>query len=409
MSKTKSQDIRTRCTHVDHMEGDPYRAHVSPIYQSSTFSFESVDAGAKYFSHEEGGASHCYSRIENPTVQLMEKAMADVEAHGGQEELEALAFASGMSAISAGIMALGKGGVVLAQEALYAGTDQLKAGLAAEYGVTVKTFDGTSVESFEHALAAEKGNVKLVYLETIANPVMRLTDVQAISALAHDAGALVMIDNTFCTPYFVQPIALGADVVAYSTTKYQGGHGNLVGGVLVGRKGLLLGGDVQDYRKFFGGIPGPFDAWLTLQGLKTMAVRMERHGENAMAVAQWLEKDPRVSTVWYPGLESHPDHALAKREMPQGFGGMIGFELAARDGKDAAVMGAAMMDRVQLCTLAVSLGAVDTLIQHPASMTHAKVDPTVRRQTGISDGLVRLSVGLEAVEDIIADLDQAMG
>lgn len=385
------------------MEGDQYRAHVSPIYQNSTFIFESVEAGAKYFSHEEGGASHCYSRIENPTVQLLEKAMADVEAHGGQEELEALAFASGMSAISAGIMALGKGGVVLAQDALYAGTDQLKAGLAAEYGVSVKTFDGTSVQSFENALAECKETVKLVYLETIANPVMRLTDIQAISDRAHDAGALVMIDNTFCTPYFVQPIALGADVVAYSTTKYQGGHGNLVGGVLVGRKGLLHDGVVQSYRKYFGGIPGPFDAWLTIQGLKTMAVRMERHGENAMAVAKWLENDPRVSTVWYPGLESHPDYELATREMTHGFGGMIGFELTG--GADA---GASLMNRVQLCTLAVSLGAVDTLIQHPASMTHANVDPEVRRQTGISDGLVRLSVGLEAVEDIIADLDQAM-
>jgi methionine-gamma-lyase len=388
------------------MEGDQYRSHVSPIYQTSTFTFESVDAGAKYFSHEEGGASHCYSRIENPTVQLLEKAMADLEAHGsgGQEDLEALAFASGMSAISAGMMALGKGGIVLAQDALYAGTDQLKAGLAAEYGVTVNTFDGTSVQSFEQALAEAQGPVKLVYLESIANPVMRLTDIQAISARAHEAGALVMIDNTFCTPYFMQPIALGADVVAYSTTKYQGGHGNIVGGVLVGRKGLLHDSEVQRYRKFFGGIPGPFDAWLTLQGLKTMAVRMERHGENAMAVAQWLEKDPRVSTVWYPGLESHPDHELAKQEMPQGFGGMIGFELAG-----GAKAGELMMDRVQLCTLAVSLGAVDTLIQHPASMTHAKVDPEVRRQTGISDGLVRLSVGLEAVDDLISDLDQAMG
>jgi len=404
MSKQKSQDIRTRCTHVDHTESDPYRSHVAPIYQTSTFSFESVEAGAKYFSHEEGGASHCYSRIENPTVQLLENAMADLEAHGGQEDLEALAFASGMSAISAGIMALGKGGVVLAQDALYAGTDQLKEGLAAEYGVTVNTFDGTSVQSFEQALAEAEGPVKLVYLESIANPVMRLTDIHAISSRAHDAGALVMIDNTFCTPYFMQPIALGADVVAYSTTKYQGGHGNIVGGVLVGRKGLLHDGEVQKYRKFFGGIPGPFDAWLTLQGLKTMAVRMERHGENAMAVAQWLEKDPRVSNVWYPGLESHPDHELAKREMPNGFGGMIGFELAG-----GAQAGASMMNRVQLCTLAVSLGAVDTLIQHPASMTHADLDPEVRRRTGITDGLVRLSVGLEAVDDLIADLDQAMG
>ncbi len=386
------------------MESDPYRSHVAPIYQTSTFSFESVEAGAKFFSHEEGGASHCYSRIENPTVQLLENAMADLEAHGGQDALEALAFASGMSAISAGMMALGKGGVVLSQDALYAGTDQLKAGLAAEYGVTVNAFDGTSIASFEQALAEAEGPVKLVYLESIANPVMRLTDIQAISARAHEAGALVMVDNTFCTPYFRQPIAIGADVVAYSTTKYQGGHANIVGGVLVGRKGLLHDGEVQRYRMFFGGIPGPFDAWLTLQGLKTMAVRMERHGENAMAVAQWLEKDPRVSTVWYPGLESHPDHELAKREMPQGFGGMIGFELAG-----GAKAGESMMDRVQLCTLAVSLGSVDTLIQHPASMTHAYVDQEVRRQTGISDGLVRLSVGLEAVDDLISDLNQAMG
>ena len=266
--------------------------------------------------------------------------------------------------------------------------------------------DGTEPEQFE-ALLKNPGEgvppVSLVYLEAVSNPTMRLADIQRISDIAHAHGAFVMVDNTFGTPYHIQPLALGADIVAYSTTKYQGGHGTIIGGALVARKGFMTQHPVNELRKNFGGIAGPFDAWLTLNGLKTLSLRMKKHAENAAAVAEWLEQQPLVEKVWYPGLASHPDHALAGKMMKNGYGGMISFEL-----KGGFKAGVKMMESVELCTLAVSLGAVDTLIQHPASMTHAGVAPDVRLATGITDGLIPLSVGIEDAEDLINDLAKGL-
>ena len=400
------QGLDTLCTHADHPAHDPYGAHTMPLYQTSTFRFETVEEGAKFFRREEGAASHCYSRLGNPTTERLEQAMAEIEAYATGEALECMAFGSGMAAISAGVLALGRGKTVLSQDALYGGTSGVMRGLANAYGIHTAFADVSDPEAFASKLrdpGPEQPPVSLVYLESVSNPTMRLADIQAISALAHEHGALVMVDNTFATPYHIQPLALGADLVAYSTTKYQGGHGTIVGGALVARKGFLRSHPIGDVRKNFGGIAGPFDAWLTLNGLKTMSLRMERHARNAAELAEWLERQPQVERVWYPGLASHPDHALAERMMQNGYGGMMAFEL--KGGYDAGVK---MMESVRVCTLAVSLGAVDSLIQHPASMTHANVPPQVRRDTGISDGLVRLSVGIENVEDLIADLQQAM-
>jgi len=396
----------TLCSHVDHPAADPYGSHNSPIYQTSTFRFETVEAGSKFFKKEEGGASHCYSRLGNPTVQQLEKAMAELEAFDTGEDLECLIFGSGMAAISSAVMALGRGKTVLTQDALYGGTSYVMRGQMEAYGIHMLYADGTKPEQFEELLKNPGEGVppvSLVYLEAVANPTMRLSDIQRISEIAHAHGAHVMVDNTFGTPYHIQPLALGADVVAYSTTKYQGGHGTIIGGALVARKGFMNQYPVNELRKNFGGIAGPFDAWLTLNGLKTLSLRMKKHAENAFKVAEWLEKQPEVEKVWYPGLESHPDHALAKSMMKNGFGGMISFEL-----KGGFQAGVKMMESVELCTLAVSLGAVDSLIQHPASMTHAGVAKDVREATGITEGLVRLSVGIEDADDLIADLAKGL-
>jgi methionine-gamma-lyase len=405
-SRHASAGMATLCTHADHPDSDPYGAHTMPLYQTSTFRFETVEAGARFFRKEEGAASHCYSRLGNPTVEQLERVMARMEAHGLDEPAEALMFGSGMAAISSGIMGLGRGGTVLSQDSLYGGTSAVMRGTNEAYGIHTIFAKAEEPESFRELLMHPGEGlppVKLVYLESVANPTMRLADIAIISEMAHKAGAKVMVDNTFGTPYHIRPLELGADVVAYSTTKYQAGHGTVVGGALVGTKGMLRGTPIADIRKNFGGIAGPFDAWLTLNGLKTLPLRMERHASNAMAVAQWLERQPQVERVWYPGLASHPDHALASRMMHNGFGGMISFELEG--GYEAGVH---MMEHVKVCTLAVSLGAVDSLIQHPASMTHANVPKHVRYETGITDGMVRFSVGIEDVEDIIADLAQAM-
>lgn len=390
-----SRGIHTTAVHAARAtRPDPYGAHVVPIYQTSTFVLESAEAGRRGFAGED--ASYLYSRISNPTVEALESALAELEggAHG-------MVFGSGMAAISTFLLAHGRRGTVIAQEALYGCTSELLARQAGEMGLRVAFVDPADLDGLAARLAAEDA-VSLVYLETPANPTMSLCDLGEISRMAHARGALVVVDNTFATPYHQQPLALGADAVVHSTTKYLGGHGTVIGGALVVRdEGLLH--EVAVLRKNLGGIAGPFDAWLVLNGLKTFALRMERHAANALRVARWLESHPAVDVVHYPGLPSHPHHALARRQMERGFSGVLSFELAG--GYDAGV---AFLDAVRLCTLAVSLGTPDTLVQHPASMTHSVMPPELRRRAGIRDGLVRLSVGLEDVEDIIADLEQAL-
>jgi methionine-gamma-lyase len=378
----------------------PFGAHVPPIYQTSTFVFESAEAGRRAFAGEDGGA-HLYSRLGNPTVEALEAELARLEGAGLEGEAGALAFGSGMAAITTSMLALCRGGHVIAHEALYGCTSEFLSEQAGSLGMEVSFVDASSTERVAAALA-RRPDTMMVYLETPANPTLALCDIAGIAALAHASGALLCVDNTFATPYHQRPLALGADLVAHSTTKYIGGHGTVIGGAVVARDAELLA-RIAALRKNLGGIASPFDAWLLLNGLKTFALRMERHAQNAQRVAEWLERHPAVARVHYPGLASHPQHALARRQMERGFSGVLAFEL---HGGHAA--GVAMMDAVRLCTLAVSLGTTDTLIQHPASMTHSVMRPELRQRAGIGDGLVRLSVGIEPVEEIVDDLAQAL-
>ena len=397
-----SYHVDTLSAHAGHMPArDPYGSHVAPLYQTSTFVLESAEAGAAAFAGEAAGAGHVYSRLANPTVEALEDALAGLEGRGVEGGAHALAFGSGMAAVSTVLLAAAAGRRVVAQEALYGCTTELLAEQAPRLGITVDFVDAADPRAVDAAL--RRGDAPaLLYLESPANPTMAVCDVRLLSELAHRRGTLVAVDNTFATPYHQRPLALGADVVVHSTSKYAGGHGTVIGGAAVVRDRALRD-DLAGWRKNLGGVAGPFDAWLVLNGLKTLALRMERHASNALRVAEWLELHPAVSRVWYPGLASHPQHALARRQMEHGYGGVLSFELAGGYGA-----GVRMMDAVALCTLAVSLGTVDTLIQHPASMTHAVVAPEMREKAGITDGLVRLSVGIEDADDVIADLAQAL-
>lgn len=392
--------LETLAAHSGRPMGERYGAHVPPIYQTSTFVLPGAAAGARAFAGEGGPDAHVYSRLGNPTVEALEEALARLEARGGGPA-RALAFGSGMAAISTLLLAVAAGRRVVAQRALYGCTAELLAEQAGELGIEVDWVNPTDPDEVARALEREPAPA-LLYLESPANPTLAVADLPLLSRMAHARGARVAVDNTFATPYHQRPLALGADLVAHSTSKYLGGHGTLIGGAVVTRDAELHG-RIAAWRKNLGGIAGPFDAWLLLNGMKTLAVRMQRHAENAQAVAEWLEGHAKVERVWYPGLPSHPHHALARRQMERGFGGMVAFELAG--GHEAGVR---LMDGVRLCALAVSLGTVDTLIQHPASMTHSVMTPEARRAAGIGEGLIRLSVGIEAVGDVIADLEGAL-
>jgi len=402
--KTKQLSFESSAVHAGAGKKDQFGSHTTPIYQTSTFVFNSVDEGAKAFAHEEGGASHIYSRLGNPTVEHLERAICELETYGleNADSFSGVAFGSGMAAITTGIISLAKGKHIIAQDALYGCTSQFLKEETKMLGMSTSFIDMTDLFLLEIELK-KNPNTALIYLESIANPTMKVSNIKAISKLAKEHDALVMVDNTFATPYHLQPLKFGADVVVHSTTKYMGGHGTIIGGAMVAKQELLEESGTFLFRKNLGGISGPMDAWITLNGVKTLALRMEKHSSNAMKVAEFLESHPDVATVWYPGLESHSQHSLADSIMTKGFGGVISFEL--RDGFEA---GKSLMNKVKLCTLAVSLGTVDTLIQHPASMTHSVVDEQLRSDAGISDGLVRLSVGIEHVDDIIADLEQGL-
>ena len=399
----QKKTIETICAHADHPEKDPYGSHVMPLYQTSTFKFDNAEAGRRFFAHEQGGATHSYSRLGNPTVQKAEKVLAEMESVDIEEKAEGMLFGSGMAAITTGLMALGAGKRILAQETLYGCTSQFLQEGAQKLNIAVTNIKPYDLDSVQQALY-EYEDTGLVFLESIANPTMRVCDLEIITQMAHEAGTLVMVDNTFATPYHMRPFNWGVDLVAYSTTKYLNGHGTVVGGALIGKEGFFEDTGLLTHRKNFGGIAGPFDAWLTLMGLKTFPLRMKQHSINGKKVAAFLANHPRVSRIWYTGLPGHPDAEIIKKQLMNGHGGMIAFELTG--GYHAGVE---MLNRVKLATLAVSLGTADTLIQHPASMTHAVVKPEIRESAGITDGLVRLSVGIENVDDIIADLEQALG
>lgn len=388
----KFKSIDTKAIHAGQSPCPVTGFHVTPIYQTSTFVFEDVDQGARRFAGEEAG--YIYTRLGNPTQTELEAKMAALEsAEAG------LATASGMAAISTTLVSLlKKGDHIVAGDTLYGCTHGFISEILPQYGVEVTMVDTTDPKNIE---AAMKPNTKVVYVETPANPTLSIVDLRKVAEISHRHGAKLVVDNTFMSPYFQRPIELGADIVVHSATKYIGGHGDVIGGIVVGKK-EVIDNIRMPYLKDFGGVMAPFDAWLLLRGLKTLGVRMERHNANAQKVAEFLEAHPLIERVDYPGLPSHPQHDLAKEQM-DGFGGMISFEL-----KGGIEAGKTLMNSVKMISLAVSLGCVDSLIQHPASMTHSPVPREERLKAGITDGLVRLSVGIEGVEDIIADLEQAL-
>lgn len=383
-------------TQAIHAGYDP-KAHdgalCPPLHLSSTFVFNSAEEGAEIFAGERPG--YFYSRISNPTLDLLEQRMALLE--GGEA---AVATASGMGAI-AGVLwtFLKPGDEVIVDKTLYGCTFAFMRHGLARFGVKITHVDLTDADNLAQHISAA---TKIVYFETPANPNMRLIDIAAVSAIARDHGAQTVVDNTYATPVLTQPIILGADIVVHSATKYLGGHGDLVGGIAVGTARDIAEVRLVGIKDMTGAIMAPFNAMLVMRGLKTLKLRMAEHCRSAMVVAAMLEAHPAVAAVHYPGLESFGQRGLALQQM-SGFGGMIAFEL---HGGYAA--GVAMMNRLQLIHRAVSLGDAESLIQHPASMTHSTYSPEERAEYGISEGLIRLSVGLEEVEDIIADLDQAL-
>ena len=403
MNKSKFS-IESETVHADHPTNDPFGSHVMPIYQTSTFQFNSVEDGRKFFAHEKGGATHSYSRLGNPTVDRLEAILARLEGGGlpNNKDVSALAFSSGMAAISTTLIAMAKGGTIIAQPALYGCTGQFLKEEAPDLGIQTQFLDLNNLDALDKTLR-ENPEVRIIYAEIIANPTMEVANISKIADLAEAHDVIFIVDNTFGTPYHIRPLEHGADVVVHSATKYLNGHGTLIGGAVVGRNTLLEEFGLATYRKNLGGVMSPFEAWLLLNGLKTFNLRMERHSENTMKVAEYLEQHDGVTNVFYPGLNSHPDYELASAIFEGGYGGVLSFEL-----KGGFESGVQLMESVELCTLAVSLGTADTLIQHPASMTHSVMDEELRLQAGITDGLVRLAVGIEQIDDIIADLRQAL-
>ncbi len=395
MSKSaKRHSPDTLCVHAGVGENE-HRAVVPPIYQTSTFKFDSVAQGAALFAGgADRGEGHIYTRLGNPTVQALERALAELE--GGYM---GLACASGMAAIHTTFAAFLKAGDhVVCSESVYGPVTSLLNGLFARLGVETTFVDSADLAALK---AAIRPTTAIVHIETPGNPMLCVTDLAAAAELAHAVGARLTVDNTFLTPLLQQPLALGADVVMHSLTKFLNGHADVVGGVIV-PKSEADWKQLRPTLNLAGGTLPPHDAFLVHRGLKTLALRMARHCASAQTIAEFLEGHAAVDWVRFPGLPSDPGHALSRKQTT-GPGGVLSFEL-----KGGLEAGRALMEGVELAALAVSLGGVETLIQHPASMTHAGMKPELRRQAGITDGLVRLSVGIEDCGEILADLEQAL-
>ena len=374
--------------------------HQIPLVPASSFVFDSIEEGMAIFGGEKPG--HIYGRFGNPTIDAAANKIAALEGFGLEREAGGMFCSSGMAAIATVFLGVcSTGEAVLTQADLYGGTTGLLQHLK-NRGIELETADLRDAAAVERALAANPA-IRIVYVETPSNPTLRVTDLTVLAELAHAHGALLVADNTFATPFVQRPLSFGADIVVHSTTKFMNGHGTGVAGAIVCKDADFMAEHLVPVYRLYGGSGNPWDAWLVLNGLKTLPLRMERHNANAQAVAEWLAAHPKVNRVNYPGLPGHPDETTIKQQMSQ-HGGMLSFELAGgtRAGMD-------FMNRIKFCTLTPTLGDVDTLVLHPATMSHRGVDPAVRAAHGISDGLVRLSVGVEAVEDIIGDLEQAIG
>ncbi|MGI9149222.1 MAG: cystathionine gamma-synthase [Chloroflexota bacterium] len=383
-SFSHTQGFATRAIHVGQAPDPTTGAVIVPIYQTSTYAQTEVGVHKGYD----------YSRTANPTRAALETCLASLD--GGRY---GLAFASGMAAEDTLLHMLDTGDHVVACDDVYGGTFRLFRRVLERAGLHFTFVDATCVQNVE---AAIEDRTRLIWLESPTNPLLKLVDIDAVSRLAHARGIIVAVDNTFASSYCQRPLELGADVVHYSTTKYLGGHSDVVGGALVTSDERLYA-RLKFLQNAVGGVPGAFDSWLVLRGLKTLAVRMRQHSANAERVGEFLQQHPRVKRVHYPGLTSHPQHELAKRQMPGGFGGMLSFEVSGGVQAAREVAG-----RTRLFTLAESLGGVESLIELPALMTHASLPADRRAQIDIDDGLIRLSVGIEDLEDLVADLKQAL-
>jgi len=389
----KTMGFATKAIHGGHKK-DQYGALATPIHQTATFVFDSAEQGGKRFTLEEDG--YIYSRLGNPTNTQLEEKLAMLE---GAEA--AVSTASGMGAISSAMWtALKAGDHLVASKTLYGCTFAFLNHGITRFGIEVTFVDTTNPQNVR---AAMKENTKVVFLETPANPTLEIADIREIANIAHEnKECLVMVDNTFCTPYIQRPLEFGADVIIHSGTKFLNGHGDVISGFVVGTLEFITEVKLVGVKDMTGACLSPFDAFLIIRGMKTLQIRMEKHCENAMKVAEFLENHPAVKRVYFPGLESFPQYELAKKQMSLA-GAVIAFEL-----KDGLEEGKTVMNNVELCKLAVSLGDAETLIQHPASMTHSPYTPEERATVGITDGLVRIAVGLENIEDILWDLGQAL-
>lgn len=393
--------FETICTDDGIVARDSNRAHIPPIYASSTFVYPPVEQAMEVFKGNQ--KAFIYSRWDNPSYQLVERKIAALETYDTELRADALLFSSGMAAITALIMSLQlkAGDTILTQGNLYGTTTEMLNVIMQQQGVVIRYTDLHDLDTVAQLLA-EDASIKLLYIETPANPTLSCYNLDSLAKLAKQHGAVSAVDNTFATPYLQQPLKHGINYVMHSATKFLNGHGTGLGGLVVGTNTEHMRRKVWQMRKLMGGSPSPFDAFLLNNGIKTLVLRMKQHCQNTMQVAQFLQAHPAVTKVNYPGLPDHPDHELAKAQM-RDFGGTLSFELAG--GLQAGIK---LMNGVKQCILTASIGTTDTLIQHPASMTHVMVPKDQREAYSISDGLIRLSVGIEHVDDIIADLDQAL-
>ncbi|MHB9334886.1 methionine gamma-lyase [Fusobacterium nucleatum] len=391
--ETKKCGLGTTAIHAGTLK-NLYGTLAMPIYQTSTFIFDSAEQGGRRFALEEAG--YIYTRLGNPTTTVLENKIAALE-----EGEAAVATSSGMGAISSTLWTVLKAGDhVVTDKTLYGCTFALMCHGLTRFGIEVTFVDTSNLDEVKNAM---KKNTRVVYLETPANPNLKIVDLEALSKLAHtNPNTLVIVDNTFATPYMQKPLKLGADIVVHSVTKYINGHGDVIAGLVITNKELADQIRFVGLKDMTGAVLGPQDAYYIIRGMKTFEIRMERHCKNAKKVVEFLNKHPKIERVYYPGLETHPGHEIAKKQMKD-FGAMISFEL-----KGGFEAGKTLLNNLKLCSLAVSLGDTETLIQHPASMTHSPYTKEEREAAGITDGLVRLSVGLENVEDIIADLEQGL-
>lgn len=372
---------------------DTYGSLIPPIYQTSTFYFASTDDAVEACG--DYAESFAYSRITNPSLDYMEQKLAALEHGKG-----AVSYASGMGAVAGALFAAMKcGDHVIFTKAKYSGTEDITSDWLPRFGIEHDSFQADHLEELEPLI---KPNTKVIYVETPANPTMVLVDLAEVAKIAHRHGAKVFVDNTFATPYNTNPLDLGVDVVIHSLTKYIGGHGDLLGGAVISNDTEFLRQCRLGTLMHFGAVMAPFTAFLVCRGMKTLGVRMRQHNENALKIARWLEADSRIETVRYPFLESNPQYDIAKKQM-QGGGGMTSFDV-----KGGLEAGKKFINSLKLCTLAVSLGDTETLVEQAAAMTHTMIPKEVRETAGITDGMIRMSVGLEDPDDIIADLDQAL-